>query len=142
MLTNRSYNAIANTLHDLYLNPELIDSMAPEECKQVLQKVMEHYIEQEAVGERMFQLTIDETVADVLVGYPDGSTLIFSSKDEAIRHLEKINTAIKALEDAGETQGTNYIALVSLKSKVLESTGWALASYMKTLVKLIKGETE
>ena len=95
-VTETKYNAIARTLNLFGLNPTYVQSLSPEDCKQMLEQISQEYIEKEKLDERVVVIDFEEHLVWSRIFYPDGSNIIFPNKEDQDRYRNELDDFISS----------------------------------------------
>lgn len=93
-LANFEYSALCRSLKFFHLNPEEVEKMKPEECKDILLKVADHYVNIESGEEVLVDLSPLENISYAIEAYREGAVVLFSGTAECMRVVDILDQAL------------------------------------------------
>lgn len=101
-LANYDYSALCRLLNFFHLNPEEVEKMNPQECKDILLKVADHYVNVESGNEILVDISPLENISYAIEAYREGSVVLFSDIAECMRVVHTLDQAL--LREGEETE--------------------------------------
>ena len=93
-LANFEYSALCRTLNFFHLNPEEVEKMKPEECKDILLKIADQYVNIESGTEVLVDLSPLENISLLIEAYREGAVVLFSGTAECMRVVDILDQAL------------------------------------------------
>ena len=93
-LANFEYSALCRTLNFFHLNPEEVEKMKPEECKDILLKIADQYVNIESGTEVLVDLSPLENISLLIEAYLEGAVVLFSGTAECMRVVDILDQAL------------------------------------------------
>ena len=93
-LANFEYSALCRTLKFFHLNPEEVEKMKPEECKDILLKIADQYVNIESGTEVLVDLSPLENISYAIEAYREGAVVLFSGTAECMRVVDILDQAL------------------------------------------------
>ena len=93
-LANFEYSALCRSLKFFHLNPEEVEKMKPEECKDILLKIADQYVNIESGTEVLVDLSPLENISYAIEAYREGAVVLFSGTAECMRVVDILDQAL------------------------------------------------
>lgn len=93
-LANFEYSTLCRTLNFFHLNPEEVEKMKPEECKDILLKIADQYVNIESGTEVLVDLSPLENISLLIEAYREGAVVLFSGTAECMRVVDILDQAL------------------------------------------------
>lgn len=93
-LANFEYSALCRTLNFFHLNPEEVEKIKPEECKDILLKIANQYVNIESGTEVLVDLSPLENISYAIEAYREGAVVLFSGTAECMRVVDILDQAL------------------------------------------------
>ena len=125
-LANFEYSALCRTLNFFHLNPEEVEKMKPEECKDVLLKIADQYVNIESGTEVLVDLSPLENISLLIEAYLEGAVVLFSGTAECMRVVDILDQALLRQDEETDEEKMglelHYNQLREVRDKIIQAS--------------------
>jgi hypothetical protein len=125
-LANFEYSALCRTLNFFHLNPEEVEKMKPEECKDILLKIADQYVNIESGTEVLVDLSPLENISLLIEAYWEGAVVLFSGTAECMRVVDILDQALLRQDEETDEEKMglelHYNQLREVRDKIIQAS--------------------
>ena len=125
-LANFEYSALCRTLNFFNLNPEEVEKMKPEECKDILLKIADQYVNIESGTEVLVDLSPLENISLLIEAYREGAVVLFSGTAECMRVVDILDQALLRQDEETDEEKMglelHYNQLREVRDKIIQAS--------------------
>ena len=125
-LANFEYSALCRTLNFFNLNPEEVEKMKPEECKDILLKIANQYVNVERGTEVLVDLSPLENISLLIEAYREGAVVLFSGTAECMRVVDILDQALLRQDEETDEEKMglelHYNQLREVRDKIIQAS--------------------
>jgi hypothetical protein len=125
-LANFEYSALCRTLNFFHLNPEEVEKMKPEECKDILLKIADQYVNIESGTEVLVDLSPLENISLLIEAYREGAVVLFSGTAECMRVVDILDQALLRQDEETDEEKMglelHYNQLREVRDKIIQAS--------------------
>ena len=125
-LANFEYSALCRTLNFFHLNPEEVEKMKPEECKDILLKIANQYVNIESGTEVLVDLSPLENISLLIEAYREGAVVLFSGTAECMRVVDILDQALLRQDEETDEEKMglelHYNQLREVRDKIIQAS--------------------
>ena len=125
-LANFEYSALCRTLNFFHLNPEEVEKMKPEECKDILLKIADQYVNIESGTEVLVDLSPLENISYAIEAYREGAVVLFSGTAECMRVVDILDQALLRQDEETDEEKMglelHYNQLREVRDKIIQAS--------------------
>jgi len=125
-LANFEYSALCRTLNFFHLNPEEVEKMKPEECKDIPLKIADQYVNIESGTEVLVDLSPLENISLLIEAYREGAVVLFSGTAECMRVVDILDQALLRQDEETDEEKMglelHYNQLREVRDKIIQAS--------------------
>lgn len=125
-LANFEYSALCRSLKFFHLNPEEVEKMKPEECKDILLKIANQYVNVESGTEVLVDLSPLENISCAIEAYREGAVVLFSGTAECMRVVDILDQALLRQDEETDEEKMglelHYNQLREVRDKIIQAS--------------------
>jgi hypothetical protein len=125
-LANFEYSTLCRSLEFFHLNPEEVEKMKPEECKDILLKIANQYVNVESGTEVLVDLSPLENISYAIEAYREGAVVLFSGTAECMRVVDILDQALLRQDEETDEEKMglelHYNQLREVRDKIIQAS--------------------